>query len=339
VIVRLTGTARNGSQLNLQAMTDDGGRYRFTDLPTGTYEVREEQPAAWGDGREALAASTVNDTYSNIAVTPSQQVENYSFGERGLRPEFISKRLFLASTPPSEVYFRELNALARQRAGDPATARAIRNTSVPSVVSAQTASSDVTASQQATSLATNNAAPPPAVAVPAEGELNPVQAPTLPAASTSHPAPVVASVRSVTRMPRGEGEVAATQPTPPRVSAASGVNTLRPRAISHEESSGERSLVPHAATGNPLDTASVVDLAFAEEVLAEDHWLDVPRAGSNACDPSWPMHVDQTTQRDARPLTGPAPALPRLDLEGLLETILDAEIESLGPEAGGVEPE
>ena len=335
VIVQLTGTARNGSQLNLQAMTDDDGRYRFIDLPAGTYEVREEQPAAWSDGREALAASTLNDTYSNITVTPSQQIEDYSFGERGLRPEFISKRLFLASTPPSEVYFRELNALAMQRAGDPVTARAIRNADIPSVVSAQTASSDAAAGQQAAPLATSNAAPASAVAVPAEGELNPAP----PAASTSHPAPVVASVRSVTRIPGGEGETAATRPTSPQVSAASGVNTVRPGAISRGESSGKQAFLPHAATGNPLDTASVVDLAFAEEAFAEDHWRDVPRASSDTCDLSWPMHVDQTIQRDARPRTGPALAIPRLDLEDVLETILDAEIESLGPEAGGVELE
>ena len=141
VIVRLTGTARDGSTLNLQAMTDDDGAYRFTDLPAGTYEVREEQPAAWIDGQEMLTSSTVNDTYSNIVLTPGQQATNYGFGERTLQPQFISKRQFLASTPVTDVYLREVNALAKQRAGDAAGAQAIRDASIPSVVSANSTAS------------------------------------------------------------------------------------------------------------------------------------------------------------------------------------------------------
>jgi hypothetical protein len=141
VIVRLTGTARDGSTLNLQAMTDDDGAYRFIDLPAGTYEVREEQPAAWIDGQEMLTSSTVNDTYSNLVLTPSQQAGDYSFGERTLQPQFISKRQFLASTPVTEVYLREVNALAKQRAGDAAGAQAIRDASIPSAVSANSTAS------------------------------------------------------------------------------------------------------------------------------------------------------------------------------------------------------
>ncbi len=141
VIVRLTGTARDGSTLELEAMTDDEGTYSFVDLPAGTYQVREEHPAAWIDGQEMLAASTVNDTYSNIVLTPGQQAVDYSFGERTLQPQFVSKRQFLASTPATDVYLREVNALAKQRAGDADGAEAIRDASIPSEVSANSTAS------------------------------------------------------------------------------------------------------------------------------------------------------------------------------------------------------
>jgi hypothetical protein len=199
VIVQLTGTARDGSPLNLQAMTDDDGIYRFTDLPAGTYEVREEQPAAWMDGQEMLTSSTVNDTYSNLVLTPGQQATNHSFGERTLQPQFISKRQFLASTPVTDVYLRELNALAKQRAGDTAGAQAIRDASIPSVVSAnstasarlaQDASLDE-ASDEASDeapLAAGESAPVAPVTTPGgEGEstVSPVVVATLPVRETA----------------------------------------------------------------------------------------------------------------------------------------------------------
>jgi hypothetical protein len=74
-------------------------------------------------------------------LTPSLQAVDYSFGERTLQPQFISKRQFLASTPVTDVYLRELNALAKQRAGDAAGAQAIRDASILSVVSAKSTAS------------------------------------------------------------------------------------------------------------------------------------------------------------------------------------------------------
>ena len=141
VIVRLSGTARDGITLALEAMTDDDGAYRFVDLPAGTYEIREEQPAAWIDGQEMLTSSTVNDAYSNLVLTPGQQAVDYSFGERTLQPQFVSKRQFLASTPATDVYLRTVNTLAKQRAGDADGAKAIREASIPSEVSANSTAS------------------------------------------------------------------------------------------------------------------------------------------------------------------------------------------------------
>lgn len=153
VIVKLTGTARDGTALSLQAMTADDGTYRFYNLPAGTYAVSEEQPAAWIDGQEMLTSSTTNDTYSNIVLTPSQQAVDYSFGERTLQPQFVSKRQFLASTPVTEVYLREVNALAKQRAGDTTGAQAIRDASIPAEVSA----GPTTSAQQAQNTAEGEA--------------------------------------------------------------------------------------------------------------------------------------------------------------------------------------
>ena len=175
VIVRLSGTARNGTQFELQAMTDNHGAYRFVDLPAGTYEIRQDQPSAWIDGRESLASSTANDTYANIVLQPSQQAENHSFGERGLQPQFISKRHFLASTPPNDVYFRELNALAMQLAGDAAMAQAIRTASIPSVVSANAAAGSNPAALNAALQPEAESSLLRSAVSPAEGESRPIR--------------------------------------------------------------------------------------------------------------------------------------------------------------------
>ena len=162
-------------------MTDDDGAYRFTDLPAGTYEVREEHPAAWIDGQEMLTSSTVNDTYSNIVLTPGQQAADHSFGERTLQPQFISKRQFLASTPVTEVYLRELNALAKQRAGDAAGAQAIRDASIPSVVSANSTASARLAQDASPDVASDVASDEaPDEASLAAGESTPVAPETAP---------------------------------------------------------------------------------------------------------------------------------------------------------------
>ena len=89
--------------LQRTVLTDDSGFYEFTGLPPGVYTLTEAQPSAFLDGSDRMGAPGVgamlNDRCENIALTGSMHLEGYDFGERGLRPELISKALFLASTP------------------------------------------------------------------------------------------------------------------------------------------------------------------------------------------------------------------------------------------------
>jgi len=410
VIVWLTGTARNGTRLDLQAMTDDDGSYRFIDLPAGTYEIREEQPSAWIDGQEWLASSTVNDTYSNVMLAPSQQAENYSFGERGLRPQFISKRQFLASTPPNDVYFRELNALAMQLAGDAATAQAIRDARIASVVSAKAATGSVTAAQNGTSPAGSESRPAPSAVMPADGESSRVPATAPPADGESSPVQAAAPALLASRTPGGEGETPASVSVPSvplvvgssatdppsarafpgaklcggRQSASSAVS-LNPNqtlaglqnsdsaghletahvanrrthdAASMADTSKRAALDNHFAaiagefpdrgssrpspatrypamhgrkTGDNLDMATGVDLAFAE-----DNWLDIPRTSPGVRTPLAATGGDSVPRRSGgRSGTGRASGTSKLRLERALEPVLDAEVQPLCPEPGG----
>ncbi len=84
-------------------VTGVDGSYRFDDLPVGTYTVTETQPLAFLDGKDTLGPQMLglvaNDRFYDIALPADVHATDYSFGERGLRAELISKRLYLASNP------------------------------------------------------------------------------------------------------------------------------------------------------------------------------------------------------------------------------------------------
>ena len=66
--------------------TDENGFYLFSNLRAGTYQISEQQPIAWHDGKEqlgSLAGDVNEDAFSSIALEVGQQGENYNFGERG----------------------------------------------------------------------------------------------------------------------------------------------------------------------------------------------------------------------------------------------------------------
>ena len=139
VLVGLSGVDNQGNTVNLTAMTDVNGAYNFVDLKGGTYSIIETQPDAWIDGQDTIGTpggDTGADQFSNIMLDPSEQGTGNNFGELGLLPSFISKRLFLNSTPQSGTVFRELNARAAELAGNDQLAEQIRNGSIPSIVSA-----------------------------------------------------------------------------------------------------------------------------------------------------------------------------------------------------------
>jgi hypothetical protein len=86
-------------------------------------------PTAFLDGTDAAGSqggTAGNDTISNIVIAGGTAGTGNNFGERGLMPAFVSKRLYLGSTPEASVALRELNARAAELAGNTALASSIR---------------------------------------------------------------------------------------------------------------------------------------------------------------------------------------------------------------------
>lgn len=128
VVVRLTGTETGGTAVDKTDITDDTGGYSFVELNPGTYQLAERQPNAFGDGQDvtSLTATTTNDTFASFALAADQVSTQNNFAESFLRPEFISIRMFLASTPPVAQMLRETNARVEDVAGNAELAASIR---------------------------------------------------------------------------------------------------------------------------------------------------------------------------------------------------------------------
>ncbi len=86
--ITLTGLGTDGEIINQVQLTGPNGEYSFSDLPDGTYTIRETQPAGKLDGPESLG--TVNgvpsgtvgqDVFSNIVVPEDAVGINFNFGE------------------------------------------------------------------------------------------------------------------------------------------------------------------------------------------------------------------------------------------------------------------
>jgi uncharacterized repeat protein (TIGR01451 family) len=99
VRVWLNGTARDGSTIERQQLTASDGSYRFDDLPAGIYQLTEDQPQDYLDGRNTPGTAPTdlveNNRFAGIHLSPGVDAGNFRFGERLL---VLSKRLFLGST-------------------------------------------------------------------------------------------------------------------------------------------------------------------------------------------------------------------------------------------------
>jgi hypothetical protein len=119
-------------------MTDDNGNYSFTNLTGGKYQIAETQPATMFDGIDVVGTqggTLGNDQISNIVLDPGEVGTSNNFGELGLLPQFVTKRLFLASTPDWPQILRVLGSRAAEIAGNQTLADQIIGGTVPSVVS------------------------------------------------------------------------------------------------------------------------------------------------------------------------------------------------------------
>ena len=128
-MVTLTGVDNQGNSVSRSVLTSADGSYLFDELAPGTYAVAETQPAALLDGKDTvgtLGGSVGDDRFSGIVLGEDEHSTGNNFGERGLRPGFITLNMFLASTPPCEEYLPELMARAEETAGRPELAPLIR---------------------------------------------------------------------------------------------------------------------------------------------------------------------------------------------------------------------
>jgi len=96
-------------------ITAADGSYRFEQLASGIYEIRQlAQPACFLDGKETVGSlggekDDAGDRIYNIELAANVTGTDYLFGEQGLSPQWISNRLFLASTPAPDQVVRHLN--------------------------------------------------------------------------------------------------------------------------------------------------------------------------------------------------------------------------------------
>lgn len=140
VFVRLTGTTTKGLAVERITMTDGTGRYRFEGLQAGTYQIAETQPTATMDGKEtagkidgANAGTAGADQFTGLTLAAGKQGDGYNFGEKSLRPQFISKRLFFSSTTSPNTIIRSMIARGEETASKNSEAAAIRRGSVAEV--------------------------------------------------------------------------------------------------------------------------------------------------------------------------------------------------------------
>ncbi|MGB7343551.1 MAG: isopeptide-forming domain-containing fimbrial protein [Pirellulaceae bacterium] len=105
----LTGIDDNGAAVNATTTTDTNGDYIFDLLRPGTYQVQQVQPTLFLDGIDELGTGggsvLANDSYE-VTLPAGVSETGYDFTERGLRPEFMSKRRLLtsrASTAPAPI--------------------------------------------------------------------------------------------------------------------------------------------------------------------------------------------------------------------------------------------
>ncbi len=161
ILVTLTGTTSSGHAIELVAMTDDDGAYAFVGLQAGTYEIRKRQSTAMLDGAEELGSQQgqmEDDRFFDITLAPAAKGEGYHFGERGWRPEYVTRRMFLASSQMNAESLRMRIAQIEENNGHAQLAQQIRDGSIASVVDARPANQ--AAVQSSSAPATNSAAVP-----------------------------------------------------------------------------------------------------------------------------------------------------------------------------------
>jgi len=104
VIVTLTGTNDLGQSVTQSTTTNAQGAYSFTGLRPGIYKLTESQPINFIDGKDTIGTpggSTTNDMFLNIILPTNYNGVNNNFGEIGLKPPYVSKRVMIMPSTPT----------------------------------------------------------------------------------------------------------------------------------------------------------------------------------------------------------------------------------------------
>ena len=135
VVITLAGTDDSGTSVSRRVLTLDDGSYVFEQLPAGTYQLSEQQPAALSDGSDhttMASATTANDVFSSLVLSDGENLAENNFGEHGLHAQFIPISWFFSSSRPTALVLRETIARTEELTGNASLAEEIRNGSTSS---------------------------------------------------------------------------------------------------------------------------------------------------------------------------------------------------------------
>ncbi len=104
LVVNLSGQSSQGVAVNTSTTTDKVGAFSFLNLPAGTFQISAGPVAGSLGGSPSFVGSNAapgGDLVSGLTLAEGQFITQ-DLGFLGLAPLFISERLFLASTTPSD---------------------------------------------------------------------------------------------------------------------------------------------------------------------------------------------------------------------------------------------
>ena len=86
VTIALQGTDDSGALIKLSTTTNTDGSYLFKHLRPGDYQLSQNQPITWADGKDAVGSAgglLANDEFSSITLAATTTGIDYNFGEQG----------------------------------------------------------------------------------------------------------------------------------------------------------------------------------------------------------------------------------------------------------------
>ena len=113
----------------LTTLTDDDGKYAFSELEPGSYRIAQRQSAALIDGEDSSSSQDVtvtDDVIANLVLTDDQISKDHNFGERGLNSEFVNISWMFASAKTA-TKLRAALAMSEESVGNMELAASIRS--------------------------------------------------------------------------------------------------------------------------------------------------------------------------------------------------------------------